>query len=211
MAVAFAASERAHITLRLLQTATDLFARQGLRKTSLDELVAPVGIAKSSFYAFFESKESLYLEVMITRAPVVGRKLMSALDADPGPEALEDLMRASVEIWATDPFYRRLVTHPDELKAVGRRVGAAELARVMPHVVTPIVEFLRRGQVAGDIRADEEPEVILGVIRTVGLVILHRDEFGESYDQVLDTMIRSLARGLCTQRKPSRGGSGRRR
>ncbi|MUM34776.1 helix-turn-helix domain-containing protein, partial [Mycolicibacterium sp. CBMA 361] len=69
MAVAFTPDEKGSIARVLVDTAERLFATQGLKKTSLDELVQPVGIAKGSFYAFFDSKESLYLEVMLRRAP----------------------------------------------------------------------------------------------------------------------------------------------
>ena len=59
MAVAFRPDEKDRIVRVLVETAERLFATQGLKKTSLDELVQPAGIAKGSFYAFFDSKESL--------------------------------------------------------------------------------------------------------------------------------------------------------
>ncbi|MEV0830601.1 hypothetical protein [Nonomuraea rubra] len=40
MAVAFTAEDRARITASLLRAAEELFAAQGLKKTSLDEPVA---------------------------------------------------------------------------------------------------------------------------------------------------------------------------
>jgi AcrR family transcriptional regulator len=211
MAVAFTEAERDHITESLVETAERLFAQQGLRKTSLDELAAPAGIAKSSFYAFFDSKEALYLEVMIRRAPAVGRIVAAALDQEPGAEALAALMRASVHVLSTDPFYRRLLTHPDELRAVQRRVGAHEVDRVAPYAVTPILDFLRRGQRAGAIEPDVEPEVLLGVLRTVGLIVLHRDEMGEHYERILDTTIQALAAGMTRRHPPSRRGVRRRK
>ncbi|MEV1174059.1 helix-turn-helix domain-containing protein [Nonomuraea sp. NPDC049784] len=75
-----------------------LFATQGLKKTSLDELVAAPGIAKGSFYAFFDSKEELYKEVMIRRAPMHGKRLATALDRPALPGAPERLPRM------TQPF-----------------------------------------------------------------------------------------------------------
>ena len=80
MPTPFSAEERARITERLLETGRRLFTTQGLRKTSLDDLVAPAGIAKSSFYAFFDSKEALYLELMLRQAPELHRQLAAVLD-----------------------------------------------------------------------------------------------------------------------------------
>lgn len=196
MAVAFTADDKERIHEALLRTAEELFATQGMKKTSLDELVAPVGIAKGSFYAFFESKEDLYKEVMIRRAPLIARRLAPALERPPGRAALAALMRAAAEVLTTDPFYRRLLTHPDELAAVARRVGAEEIARVTPHLMTPLVEYFAQGQRDGVVIADVAPEVLVGVVRTVGLIVLNRDRFGPDYEQVLDTTVNALAKGL---------------
>src|SRR5262245_27926264 len=77
---AFTAEEKARITTLLLETGERLFTGQGLRKTSLEELMAPTGVAKSSFYVFFDSKEALYLELMLRRsAEVKGRVIDGAL------------------------------------------------------------------------------------------------------------------------------------
>ncbi|MER6950516.1 TetR/AcrR family transcriptional regulator [Nonomuraea sp. NPDC000554] len=197
MAVAFTDADRERITRSLLDTAERLFATQGLKKTSLDELVAPAGIAKGSFYAFYDSKETLYKDVMIRRAPMIGERLKEVLDRPPGVEALVALMRATTEVLTTDPFYRRLLTHPDELEAVARRVGAEEVERVVtPHLIAPLVEYFAEGQGDGVLVADVAPEVLVGVVRTVGLVVLNRDRFGDGYEQVLDATINALARGL---------------
>ena len=67
MPPAFSTEERARITRVLMDNGQRLFTTQGLRKTSLDDLVRPAGIAKSSFYSFFDSKEALYLELMMAQ------------------------------------------------------------------------------------------------------------------------------------------------
>ncbi|GAB3428879.1 TetR/AcrR family transcriptional regulator [Flindersiella endophytica] len=203
MAVAFGAADRERITAILLDTAEELFATHGLRKTSLDELVEPAEIAKSSFYAFFESKEALYLEVMLRRAPQIAERGAKVWSREPGRETLAELMRVMTDVWTTDPFYRRLLTHPDELRAVRRRVSEEDAARVHPVVVAPVIEFIRRGQHSGALVGTVEPEVVLGVIRTASLIVLHREEFGDDYEQVLDTTIQALATGLSKGKKGS--------
>ncbi|MEV7013706.1 TetR family transcriptional regulator [Streptosporangium sp. NPDC051022] len=198
MAVAFTQQERARITECLLDTAEELFAAQGLAKTSLEELVAPAGIAKGSFYAFFDSKETLYKEVMIRRAPLIGDRLKEALSRPPSAEALAELMRQISTLLTTDPFYRRLLTHPDELRSVARRVGTEEIARVTPQILTPLLDYLSRGQRDGLIIGDVEPMTLMGVLRTTGLITMNRHLFGQDYEAVLETTITALARGLTT-------------
>lgn len=196
MAMAFTSDEKARIAGTLVDAAEQLFAAQGLKKTSLDELVRPAGIAKGSFYAFFDSKESLYLEVMLRRAPLVGARLAEALGRPVDEENLVCLMRAITDVLVDDPFYRRLLTHADELTAVSRRVGPEQLARVMPQIVSPVLDYLAAGQRDGVLVDDIAPDTLLGVIRAVGLLVMNRDRFGAGYDDVLEATIRTLARGM---------------
>ncbi|MFF0574697.1 TetR/AcrR family transcriptional regulator [Streptosporangium saharense] len=198
LAVAFTTEEKTRITRVLLDAGEELFTTQGLKKTSLDELVASAGIAKGSFYAFFDSKESLYLEVMLRRAPQVAARVATALTGPPGEESLVAVMHAITGVLTDDPLYRRLLARPDELEAVTRRVGPEQIARVTPQIVTPLLDYLAEGQRAGVVVADIPPETLVGVIRGVGLVVLNRDRFGPAYEQVLEATIRTLARGMLT-------------
>ena len=51
-------------------------SRYGLKKTTIEDLVKLVGIAKSSFYLFFESKEALYVELMMSELPAMVQRLV---------------------------------------------------------------------------------------------------------------------------------------
>ncbi|NJM06002.1 TetR/AcrR family transcriptional regulator [Candidatus Gracilibacteria bacterium] len=75
----FSDNERIHIRAALINTAGRLFVQQGLKKTSLEELTAAVGIAKSSFYSFFTSKEELYLELLMLERPAAEASLLPLL------------------------------------------------------------------------------------------------------------------------------------
>ncbi|GAB3295240.1 TetR/AcrR family transcriptional regulator [Parasphingorhabdus pacifica] len=168
----------------------------GLRKTSLDDLVRPAGIAKSSFYAFFDSKEALYLELLLRQAPEVTAAFRNAIaEATHAREGVESMLRVGVETATSDPLYRRLLERPDELAAVSRKVGPDEVARAQPHVLDPMLEFITAMQQAGEL-VETDPMVIVGVIRSVAFTVLHSEEIGPDYPRVLDLLISSVAIGL---------------
>lgn len=196
MAVPFTADEKRRIRALLLDTGEELFAARGLKKTSLDELVAPAGVAKGSFYAFFDSKEALYAAVMVRRAPLIAGRLGPALAGAADLAGLTGLLRELTAVLTTDPFYRRLLTHPEELRAVARRVSPEDAASVSEHLVAPVLDYITRGQAAGLLVTDVDAATVLGVMRTAGLVVMNRELFGEDHDRVLDATIRALARGL---------------
>jgi len=60
----FTELEKVKLREDLIKVAHRLFINKGFKSTSLDELTSSVGIAKSSFYVFFESKEMLYMELL---------------------------------------------------------------------------------------------------------------------------------------------------
>ncbi len=49
---------------RLIDAAHSLFYRNGFQATGLDQLLATVGVTKTTFYNHFESKDELILEVL---------------------------------------------------------------------------------------------------------------------------------------------------
>ncbi|MFC7340210.1 TetR/AcrR family transcriptional regulator [Saccharopolyspora griseoalba] len=201
MPAAFDDRDRERITELLLQRGRELFAARGLGKTSLADLVEPAGIAKTSFYAFFDSKEALYLELLIRQAPEVTRAFREALaSAADAREGIEITIREGVRTATDDPLYRRLLTHPEELAAVTRKVGPEAAERSRPYVLEPMLEFIRAGQQRGEIVA-ADPMVIVGVIQAVSYTVVHADELGPDYPQILELLTSSIAEGL-TQKDP---------
>ena len=59
----FTEQEKDIINNKLLIEGEKLFALHGLKKVTVDDLVAAVNISKGSFYAFYPSKEHLYVEI----------------------------------------------------------------------------------------------------------------------------------------------------
>ena len=59
----YSEEERAQIIAKLKQEANLLMQEKGVKKTTVDELVARVGIPKGTFYLFYPSKEMLLFDV----------------------------------------------------------------------------------------------------------------------------------------------------
>ena len=60
----FSKKEKQIIRVQLLEEGRKLFAAQGIQKVTVDELCTSVGIAKGSFYSFFENKEDLFMAII---------------------------------------------------------------------------------------------------------------------------------------------------
>lgn len=198
MARAFSDEEKAHIRQRLLETGRDLFTRQGLKKTSLDDLTRPVGIARSSFYLFFESKEALYLELLQQEgAGVEERVVQASFRSTENPrEAIARFLQAVMHEIETNQLTRRFVTHPQELELLARQISPEQLAAKRRSSLALLLPLVRQGQASGQVIGGD-PEIIAGAIRAITLLSLHKDDIGqEVYPAVINLLIDLVARGV---------------
>ncbi|CAG0931885.1 HTH-type transcriptional repressor KstR2 [Thermoflexales bacterium] len=195
----FTEKEKVRLRQKMLRAARDLFARKGLKKTSLEDLTSSVGIAKSTFYVFFESKEALFLEVLAEDGPAVEARLRAELDkAGDAREGLERLLQAIVQELETNALTRRMLTHPDELQLLVDYATPEQLAASNSSGVALIVPYLQARQRQGEV-IKGDPILFARAISAVSLLTLHRDKIGaDQYDAVLNTLIKLLAKALTT-------------
>lgn len=107
---------------RLLQTAHDLFYRDGIRASGIDRVIAESGVAKQTFYRHFPSKNDLVRAYLEHRHEQWMAWFKAALARHGGqPQAIAP----AVGEWLCDPAYRGCAF----INTVG------ELAGVMPEVV----------------------------------------------------------------------------
>ena len=170
--------------------------RLGLKKTSLEDLTRPAGIAKSSFYTFFESKEALYLELLFLEGPKARRVVEDAY-GKPGSavEKITRLIEAAFDVVERTPLARRLVTYPEEWRQLAERLTPEDLARQRRESRAPMLALIRQAQTDG-VLSKKEPEVILGAIRSVTMLIFHEKDIGSHYEAVRSLIVRSLAEKL---------------
>ncbi|MDQ4106799.1 MAG: TetR/AcrR family transcriptional regulator [Actinomycetota bacterium] len=189
----FTEAEKVHIRRQLMEAGRDLFAWQGLKKTSIEDLTRPAGIAKSSFYGFFGSKEELYLKLLMEERGRLREEISAVSLADGGRDAVERFLRAVVREFETNPLTRRLATHPEEWQAVARRVSPEVMKANVEDSTDAVGHFIRRGQEAGVI-SEGDPEIMAGIIRSVVVLTIHKDDIGrEIYPAVLEKMIQLVA------------------
>ena len=63
----------------ILDTAKKMFARYGLRKTSMDEIAHMAMVAKATIYNYFGSKDKVYMEVLRQEASEIVEKISSSV------------------------------------------------------------------------------------------------------------------------------------
>jgi len=69
----------------ILNTAKKMFARYGLRKTSIEEMARMARVAKATIYNYFGNKDQVYLEVLRQEKNEIVDKVSSSVDLEALP------------------------------------------------------------------------------------------------------------------------------
>lgn len=76
----FSKSEKEFIYNKLLEKGEQLFIQHGIKKVTIADLTNAAGIAAGSFYSFFESKEGLFVEIVILKQDIIYADIKKVLD-----------------------------------------------------------------------------------------------------------------------------------
>ena len=127
---------------QLVVTAREAFARHGYAQVNVADLCREVGIAKGSFYRYFDSKEAIFLAAAHSTVEVVGEQfdeLPSRLSERQAVEKLQ-LMLGPMAPLLLEVASGEL-RHQQNVAGVVAAIAAGLAAHVMPRLVT-------RGQAA---------------------------------------------------------------
>jgi AcrR family transcriptional regulator len=102
--------KQAHTRRCLMRSASKLFAERGLQNASIDDVAEDAGFTKGAFYANFDSKEALFLEMLDQRFAERTEEIRRLLAADATDE--EKAIRAGddfARMLRSDPEWQRLL------------------------------------------------------------------------------------------------------
>jgi AcrR family transcriptional regulator len=192
----FSESERAAIVGALREHGHRLFAAQGLRKTSVDELTAAVGISKGAFYLFFASKEELFFDLLERYEASFKAELLAAIarTEQPPRERMRALLNRSLALMGSEPLFSRM----------GRAEYEQLLRRLPPERVAEhlrgddaFAESFVEAWAAQGVPLALPATLVSGLIRALFFVSMHEEEFSPGgYPAVIAELTALLAARL---------------
>ena len=81
---------------RILETALQMFSRNGYAGTNIRELAAALGLVKSAMYKHYESKEAIWNALLDKMIAYYGARFGSAENLPPVPDSLEGLVQMTM-------------------------------------------------------------------------------------------------------------------
>jgi len=142
---------RAETRGRILDAARDCFAAEGYHRTSVDDIIGKAGIARGTFYLYFEAKRALLaalLEQVLHNIASAVRPIVLEHPDPPRTQLLANLERAWA-VFADDPRMAQIVL--GGLHGVDPDFDA-QVASLEATVLEMISRSIRRGQEMGLVR-----------------------------------------------------------
>jgi AcrR family transcriptional regulator len=189
----FRDQDREAIRKSLIEAGREQFRRYGLKRTPVDDLAREAGIAKGTFYHFFESKEDLFLEICDDEEKRLAGRVLEILQSHADArDALKAVMDFSLEFLQQDSLLARL-RESGEFGLLSRGVGREKLEKHLENDVgvasTLIAEMRARGATPR-----VSAEVLAAVLRAVVLLSFHQREIGEAlYGSAMELITAAIA------------------
>lgn len=186
---------------RLLAAAEELFGERTYRHATVAEICARAGIATGSFYAYFGSKQELFVALVRAINADVRAAMRTAIEGaaaaaggEPGQRAVERAgFRAFFDLLSKRPWIYRIVRESEF-------VAPGLFQEYYERLARGYARGVRYAQLSGDVDPRYDPEVLAyvyaGVGYTIGMRWAEWTAGGHVPDDVLDCLLEVLARGL---------------
>ena len=177
MALPFTDTQKTTIKERLLKSAMKHALKIGIKKTSLDMLAQDAGIAKSSFYKFYDSKELLFLEAGARWEKDIHSRVQQTLTEN---GHLSDKQRAAAMVFSVFKAIHDLGIARFLREDAPLLNALLQEKQVKAHML-PSAQLLFEALREANIRFTAPDETVTSVIQLLYLSILNFGDLGENY------------------------------
>jgi AcrR family transcriptional regulator len=154
--------------IAILDAAERLFAEQGYAATTIKQIGAAAGVNSALLYYYYDSKETLYHELLRERIGELIQHGMSTIGLGGGSEdTIKALVARQAELLRDHPYLPRLIMR--ELVDHQAAHAHEQVTRIAATIFRGLCEVIRQGQRTGAFRADLDPR--FAAISTIAQVV----------------------------------------
>jgi len=148
----------------ILSTAAEMFARKGLRATTVRGIADAVGVFSGSLYHHFPSKDAILDEVLTRYLNTIRARYAVVLASRKGPaECLHDLVVTSLEVAEEQPYATAI--YQNEAQYLREMPGSSAIQAAAADIQQTWLQVIEAGVADGSFRADIPAWVFYRLIR----------------------------------------------
>ncbi len=195
----FTDEEREIIRRKIIDQGKDCFARYGVKKTSIEDLTKDLGIAKSSFYSFFSSKEDLFLQIFKDEREALMDSLLenSFLKYRTEPDkAVRAYLHYLLNIVNNHPIWKKIFIEKECAELTIFLSSEEKIRNIHRENVEIILPFFEKWADAG-LLIDKNTRLLAEATCTVFSLTRFRNEVrDEDFPEIMDFFIDLLAENI---------------
>lgn len=186
----FTQAEKDQIQKDLLIKGKSLISEKGFKKTSVSSLTKAVGIAKGSFYMFYDSKEELFIDILEDIESQVQADMLREIEESelPADALLKKLLKSRLRS-VMDNDILAMTLNTDLIQEIWTKLPEKRQRENIKRDEDFLRAFLEKKPQASKMFS-HGTEKLAGIFRSLFFLILHKREIGdEAFDDVLDFMV----------------------
>lgn len=194
MTKAFSKEEKDRIRDLFLKKSLPIFEKYGLKRTRIDDLTDAVGVAKGSFYSFFESKEELYLELLETIENDFKKKIFGEAgkeQSQDNKEYLTQILSEAFLTWDSYPLLKNV--QASDYQYLARKLPPERIAQHQKRDKAFMKNFLEKLE-KEEICIKTPLDTISNLLYSLFFISTHRKDFdADDYNETMKILIGLVA------------------
>jgi AcrR family transcriptional regulator len=187
-------TNRRERTRVLLEVATRLFLERGIDAISIEEITAAAGVAKGTFYRYFDGKEAVVAALIAPlRSEIVNgmEACAAALARGRGPDAYAALGERLTEVLLRYPNAIRLYLQENRGPARGARLRLAEFGAQISRLAIGLTELAQTEGVLKPGHPAVSALAVIGAVEQLLLAVLRGEDAGNPLEipQLLSALV----------------------
>lgn len=185
----------------IINAALDEFSAYGYGKSNLNRIVEASGIAKGSFYQYFEDKKDLYYYLVDT----IGRRklemlapVLEAMAGNSFSHNLEEIFRIGIEFADSDPKFYKI--GQDFASPANSEMMAGFFEKYQVRGTNIYMDLLMAAQKRGELHDDIDLPLAAGMVAVLisqtTVMALSQSPEKKARDHILNQLVKFVERAL---------------
>ncbi|SNS36394.1 transcriptional regulator, TetR family [Anaerovirgula multivorans] len=198
MAKHFSEEDKQVIKKKLLDESKKMFEKQGIKKTSVDQIVEKAGIAKGTFYNFYSSKESLVFDLLMNIELEIHREGMNHLNklaiAHKFPKAMEIYILKLFRYLENEPLLF-ILNDSRQIQEIWMKISLKEQQRSIYQDQRKIKDYINLANQMG-YKLKSSTNVFEATLRSFFFIYINQNMIGVECYESLELIVKSTLQNL---------------
>ncbi|MGM0370238.1 MAG: TetR/AcrR family transcriptional regulator [Bacillota bacterium] len=182
---------------KVIAAAIELFSQQGYHDTVVSEIADKAGVAKGTVYWYFDSKEKLFWEIIVSGIESINQQLEELLNQNQltAFEKLEEVINLYLNFFKTGKEIAKMM---QECSVKPGQYFHDEMDKLRTEAVNNLAEIIQEGQSEGqfieDVDSQEVANFILGALAgSYNPHVYQLENVEEKVDLVLNIIVNGIS------------------